>query len=61
MLYVTMKRKAVKDIECPRKRKVYQVTKRLLFIRNVSVLRRGESVVKKSPYIQIMVPTGAMQ
>lgn len=46
--YVTMNRR-VKTSDVRVKKGVYQATERLLSIRNVSVVKRGESVVKKSP------------
>lgn len=59
MSYVTMKRKGCNDIECLRNKMSLSGDRGLLYIRNIRVLRRGESVVKKSN-IQVMTPTGAM-
>ena len=50
-----------KDINCPRNKGVYQATEGLLSISNVSVVERGESVVKEKSNIQLMTPTGAVQ
>jgi hypothetical protein len=45
-----------KDINCPRNKGVYQATKGLLHIRNVSVVERGESVERRLSNIQLMAP-----